>query len=135
MNVLFTCCRADSDTATPPGSPTHPHLKDVFPSKSPNTRRSSRFSITKVENGTVKAQGSSESEAEGRSSDDNQKKSGRTWKTPISSKTKTKNKSKDKKDKDKSKDGKDRVKELRRRGAVKRSNSLDSLTLSQVSEC
>lgn len=94
---------------------------------------------SKIENGTVKAQGSSESEAEGRSSDDSQKKSGRTWKTPISSKTKTKAKSKNKgKDKDKSKEGgeKDRVKELRGRGGVKRSNSLDSLTLgTQVSEC
>lgn len=103
----------------------------------------------KVENGTVKAQGSSESEAEGRSSDDSQKKSGRTWKTPISSKTKTKTKTKSKdkgkdkgkdkdKNKDKSKEGdeKDRVKELRRRSTVKRSNSLDSLTMrTQVGEC
>lgn len=92
----------------------------------------------KVENGTVRPQGSSESEAEGRSSDDSQKKSGRSWKTPISSKTKTKTKSKGKgkdkdkdKDKGKSKEGaqKDPVKELRRRSTVKRSNSLDSLTM------
>ncbi|XP_050726376.1 chloride channel protein 2-like isoform X2 [Eriocheir sinensis] len=133
-----TRSKQDSDTASPPGSPTHPHLKDVFPSKSPLTRRASRFSISKVESGTVKAQGSSESEAEGRSSDDNtQKKKERSWMSPISSKgkTKTKTKSKDKgkgkdKDKDKAKEGDDksRVKELRRRSTVKRSNSLDSLT-------
>lgn len=48
VNVVLNCCRHDSDTATPPGSPTHPHLKDVFPSKSPSNRRSSRFSISKV---------------------------------------------------------------------------------------
>ncbi|XP_063841828.1 chloride channel protein 2-like isoform X3 [Scylla paramamosain] len=132
-----TRSKQDSDTATPPGSPAHPHLKDVFPSKSPPSRRNSRFSISKVENGIAR-QGSSESEAEGRTSDDNQKKSGRTWKTPISSKPKSKSKSKDKgkdkdkdKDKDKSKDGsmKDPIKELLRRSTIKRSNSLDSLTL------
>lgn len=92
----------------------------------------------------MKAQGSSESEAEGRSSDDNQqKKSKRTWKTPISSKTKTKTKTKSKdkskdKDKDTAKEGdeKSRVKELRRRSTVKRSNSLDSLTMrTQVRQC
>lgn len=137
-----TRSKQDSDTATPPGSPAHPHLKDVFPSKSPPSRRNSRFSISKVENGNVRPQGSSESEAEGRSSDDSQKKSGRTWITPISSKTKTKTKSKGKgkdkdkekdkdKDKDKAKEGsqKDPLKELRRRSTVKRSNSLDSLTI------
>ena len=92
------------------------------------------FILLQVE-GTARSQGSSESEAEGRSSDDSQKKSGRTWKTPISSKSKTKTKSKDKsknkdKDKDKPKDGlpKDLIRELVRR-SVKRSNSLDSLTL------
>ncbi|XP_069993071.1 chloride channel protein 2 isoform X4 [Penaeus vannamei] len=119
--------RHDSDSATPPGSPAVNRLKDLFPSKSPVTRKSSRFSVDGAITG-----GESEGDGKGDAAED-------TTGKPVKKRSTfdllkgTGNKLRSASYRKKENGEKDPVKELRRRATLKRSNSLDSASFRAVS--
>ncbi|XP_069993072.1 chloride channel protein 2 isoform X5 [Penaeus vannamei] len=125
-----TRSKHDSDSATPPGSPAVNRLKDLFPSKSPVTRKSSRFSVSKVD-GAITG-GESEGDGKGDAAED-------TTGKPVKKRSTfdllkgTGNKLRSASYRKKENGEKDPVKELRRRATLKRSNSLDSASFRAVS--
>lgn len=122
--------RSKRDSLTPPSSPAVNRLKELFPSKSPLARKSSRFSITKIENGGSKT--GVESEVDGKSSS-NQEKSKKRSTFDVLKDTGNRFRGASYRKKETTSD-KDPVKELRRRATLKRSNSLDSTTFRTISQ-
>ncbi|XP_042877636.1 chloride channel protein 2-like isoform X5 [Penaeus japonicus] len=118
--------RHDSDSATPPGSPAVNRLKDLFPSKSPLVRKSSRFSV----DGALT--GEAEGDGKGDSPEDSTGKPAKKRSTFDLLKD-TGNKLRSASYRKKENGEKDPVKMLRRRAALKRSNSLDSASFRAVS--
>ncbi|XP_042877634.1 chloride channel protein 2-like isoform X3 [Penaeus japonicus] len=121
-----TRSKHDSDSATPPGSPAVNRLKDLFPSKSPLVRKSSRFSV----DGALT--GEAEGDGKGDSPEDSTGKPAKKRSTFDLLKD-TGNKLRSASYRKKENGEKDPVKMLRRRAALKRSNSLDSASFRAVS--
>ncbi|XP_042877633.1 chloride channel protein 2-like isoform X2 [Penaeus japonicus] len=124
-----TRSKHDSDSATPPGSPAVNRLKDLFPSKSPLVRKSSRFSVSKVDGALT---GEAEGDGKGDSPEDSTGKPAKKRSTFDLLKD-TGNKLRSASYRKKENGEKDPVKMLRRRAALKRSNSLDSASFRAVS--
>nr|XP_045625586.1 chloride channel protein 2-like isoform X1 [Procambarus clarkii] len=114
-----TRSKRDSDGVTPPGSPAANSLKEFTTSKSPLARKPSRFSVRKVENGSIKTgeDGKESSDTKDKSS---KKKAGKSRSSSRSKKG--------------SAPEKDSVTRLKRRATLQRSNSLDSTAFRSISQ-
>ncbi|KAK7084273.1 Chloride channel protein 2 [Halocaridina rubra] len=117
--------RSKRDSPTPPGSPSSNRIKEMFPSRSPATRKSSRFSISKVDKDGNKSGSENETDGKGSSSGSGKSKKRSALDKLRSSSSKKKDTSAEKE--------KDPVNALRRRSTLKRSNSLDSLNFRSIS--